>query len=189
MSEIQSSWFTFHAGDLRLILEYIDEGIALLSLFDTGSGTEFFSQKLLPLFIIKLRHIKTKEEYNLSAGSGWNNPKIEHDQNNIFITWEDHKVVKSIEVNAKAELNDEDSSISWSLDVSNNSEEWSIMNVTFPQISITELNPDACVFFPRGPGEVKKSLWQVPFRHSGLYPEPWTVMQFVAAYDDEKVSI
>ncbi len=186
MSKERSSWITLNAGELRLTLEQTDEGVALLSLFDSISETEFLSKQLLPLFTIKLRHIKTKEELNLSADYDWSNPKIEHKQNNIFITWEEHKSVKSIKVTAKAELNDEDSSISWELDVKNNNQEWSIMNVSFPQIGISELSSDACVFFPRGPGEVQKGLWQIPFRHSGLYPEPWTVMQFVSVYDDKK---
>ncbi len=55
----------------------------------------------------------------------------------------------------------------------------------FPQIAITELGPDAKVFFPRAPGEVQKGLWQREFHHQGLYPEPWTTMQFMAAYDEQ----
>ncbi len=33
---------------------------------------------------------------------------------------------------------------------------------------------------------MQTGLWQREFHHQGLYPEPWTTMQFVAAYDEQR---
>jgi len=178
------------AGDLSLTFERTDGGIVLLSLFDLVVDRELLASQLLPIFSIKLRHVESKNEVELHSDSGWKITDIKLDLRKAILTWEqpDNELLSKLKVIACAELNDEESSISWDLQVENYNMEWSIMNVVFPQIAISELGESACIFFPRGPGEVKKGLWQMPFRHQGLYPEPWTVMQYVAAYDENSRS-
>jgi hypothetical protein len=52
-------------------------------------------------------------------------------------------------------------------------------------VAVGDLNEDLAVFFPRGPGEVKKGLTRQAFHYGGTYPNGWTAMQFLAAYDEK----
>ncbi|MFQ6041538.1 MAG: DUF6259 domain-containing protein [Candidatus Poribacteria bacterium] len=172
------------AGDLRIALEQNHEGIRLQSLFDTAKERELLSARTPSLFTLKLHHCKTKEEVQLNADSGWGVVSIESTSDGAELNWRKAKI-DGLKVIARATLDDEESAAYWKLEVENENSEWSLWWVTFPQVAIAELREDTGVFFPRAPGEVKKGLWRREFRHQGLYPEPWTTMQFMAVYDGE----
>ena len=167
-------------GELRLSFEYTTDGIILLSLMDIVAGQELLA-KPMSLFTINLRNTETGEERHLSADSGWDTSNIKQSDNCALLTWKTGKLM----VELHGRLDDENSAVYWNMNVKNEDANWSIMSVVFPQIGVADLGDDACVFFPRGPGEVQKGLWQRAFKHHGLYPEPWTVMQFVSAYNEK----
>jgi len=171
------------AGELRITFERTSGGIQLQSLFDTATERELLSSQTLSLFTLKLRHCETKEEVQLTADSGWAEVAIKSTSYGAKLRWRQEQI--NLQVIARATLDNESSTVYWSLRVENENSQWSIWRVIFPQIAIAELGEDASVFFPRAPGEVQKGLWRREFRHQGLYPEPWTTMQFMAAYDEK----
>jgi hypothetical protein len=171
-------------GEMRLNFEKTADGIILLSLMDTITGSELLSSQLLPLFTLKMRNIKTAEETALNSSSGWKSTHIDKKEDFILLRWENPDIEK-IKVDLHGKLDDINNAIYWNMNIENGNPDWSIMSVVFPQVGIADLGADGCVFFPRGPGEVQKALWNRPFRHHGLYPEPWTVMQFVSAYNQK----
>ncbi len=173
------------AGALSVGFEQTPDGIRVQSLLDRSTDCEFLSASPLPLFTLKLRHCETKEEIQLDAGSGWGQVAIEHTAGGAELSWQQAKVA-GMRVVVRLTTDDEASALRWSLRVDNRNPEWSVWRVVFPQVAVTELGPGTKVFFPRAPGEVQTGLWQREFHHQGLYPEPWTTMQFMAAYDEQR---
>ena len=193
------TWSLLTSGELRIAFERTPDGIRLKSLFDTATERELLSALTLPLFTLKLRHCETKKEIHLNADTGWAHVAIESTPCGAELRWQEPKVLQevtgerseqesstdSLKVVARATVDSEASAVRWQLQVENKNSQWSIWRVVFPQVAVAELGEEASVFFPRGPGEVQKGLWRRPFRHQGLYPELWTTMQFVAAYDEK----
>ena len=171
-------------SELKVVFEQTPDGIRLLSLFDTTTEFELLSACTLPLFTLKLHNCETKEEIQLNADSGWGKITIESTVYGAELHWQQAKI-SGLQVIARVTTDNEANALRWSLQVENNNSQWSIWQVVFPQIALAELSEDARVFFPRAPGEVQKGLWRREFRHQGLYPEPWTTMQFTAAYDEQ----
>ncbi len=172
------------AGELSVVFERTLDGIRLQRLSDTTTDRELLPARTLPLFTLRLRHCETKEEVQLDADSGWDQVAIASTADGAELDWRQAKPA-DLHVIVRVTADHEANALRWRLQVENGDSEWSVWRVIFPQIAITELSSDATVFFPRGPGEVQKGLWQREFRHQGLYPEPWTTMQFMAAYDEQ----
>lgn len=170
------------AGELSVVFERTLDGIRLQSLSDSATGCEFLLALPLPLFVLTLRHGETQEELRLDANSGWAKVAVESTVEGAELVWQQASA-EGLRVIVRVTADHEVSALRWSLRVENEGSPWSVWRVVFPQIAITELDPDAKVFFPRAPGEIQAGLWQREFRHQGLYPEPWTTMQFMAAYD------
>ncbi|HGJ64155.1 TPA: hypothetical protein ENS27_02055 [bacterium] len=167
------------AGEMKLSFECTSDGIVLLSFMDTALDCELMASQILPLFSIKMRNVETKEETHLTADTGWKSTSIEKGDNSFSLIWEMDK----LDVRLHGKIDNANSSIYWNFEIENKDKDMSIWSAIFPQIGIADLSDDGCVFFPRGPGEVQKGLWDRDFRHQGVYPEPWTVMQFVSAYN------
>jgi hypothetical protein len=175
------AWIIVAIGELKFTFERTADGITLLNLIDVRTRQVLIASKSLPLFTIKMRHTETSEEKHIIASSGWKSVSIKRPENCLVLNWE----TENLKVELHGRLDEENSAIYWGMKVENEDENWSIMDVVFPQVSVADLGAEGCVFFPRGPGEVQKNLWNRSFRHSGLYPEPWTVMQFVSAYNEK----
>lgn len=160
-------------------------GLRVSSLRDLKTGREFLARTPLPLFSLRLRHVPSGRETQLSAASGWRNTTTEAKDPLLAIQWEGRTEDGPTDLRVVATLRADGAShaIRWNLSVRGLSGEWSLLRAVFPQISLAELGPNAAAFFPRAPGEVKHGVWRRPFRHQGLYPEPWTTMQYLAAYD------
>lgn len=167
------------AGEMKLSFERTTDGIVLLSLIDTAFDRELMASQILPLFAIKMRNIETKEEIHLTSDTGWKATSIEKGDDSFSLIWESDNLIAKLH----AKIDNIKSAVYWNFDINNKSENMSILRVIFPQIGIADLGENGCIFFPRGPGEVQKGLWNRQFKHQGLYPEPWTVMQFMSAYD------
>ncbi|HGE72108.1 TPA: hypothetical protein ENX78_14820, partial [Candidatus Poribacteria bacterium] len=171
-------------GELKLEFEKTSDGIILLSIMDSVTGTELLSSQLLPLFTIKMRNTETMEDKQINSSFEWMSTKIERKEDFILLRW-DNPNIENIKVELHGKLDDYNSAVYWNMSIENGNPNWSIMSVVFPQIGISDLGDDGHVFFPRGPGEVQKGLWNRPFKHHGIYPEPWTVMQFLSAYNQK----
>ncbi len=173
------------AGDLSVAFERTLRGIRLRSVSDKVTDCEFMPADPLPLFTLTLRHSETGEDIRLDADSGWDQVAIKPTVDGAELDWQQASIA-GLRVVAHITTDHEANAVRWRLQVDNQDLQWSVWRVVFPQIAITELDPGAKVFFPRGPGEVQTGLWQREFRHQGLYPEPWTTMQFMAAYDEQR---
>jgi hypothetical protein len=70
------------------------------------------------------------------------------------------------------------------LEVENNSQKLSINNVIFPRLALKDPGNGSAFLFPRGPGVVSEDPWHKDFKYHGTYPDGWTTMPFMAAWND-----
>ena len=180
-------WTVLTAGDLGLILSRSDDGVRVLSLCDSAADQEFLLPSPLPLFTLSLREAGTKQEVWLAADAGWHEVAVgsARPDEGIEIRWgrSRQEGLDDLRVTARAAPDRPAGAIRWKLDVTNESKNWIVRRVVFPQLAVAELGPQAEVFFPRGPGEVQRGLWQRALRYQGTYPNGWTTMQLMAVYD------
>ncbi|MHC4178253.1 MAG: DUF6259 domain-containing protein [Planctomycetota bacterium] len=183
-------WTVLSAGDLGLILSRSDDGVHVLSLFDSAADQEFLLPSPLPLFTLSLREAETKQELRLAADAGWKEVQVVSAKpgEGVEIRWQRPRQERlgDLRVVVRATPDRRAAAIRWKLQVQNTSERWSVRRVVFPYIALAELGPQAEVFFPRAPGEVQGGLWRRQFRCGGTYPSGWTSMQFMAAYDRKR---
>ncbi len=207
--KIPNNWLIATAGDLGIAFERTADGIRLQSLFDLASvrskprsdsgvasvkdgtslrsvlnyerGGELLAEQTLPLFTITLRHLPAKREIQLHADSGWQKVEWRKIGDSISLRWQRPKEIGAdVIVDLRAVFVVDE--IAWSLSVTNLPKDWSIMQVSFPQLAVADLGENAEVFLPRGPGEVHRNLWRKGFSYRSFYPNGWATMQFVAAY-------
>lgn len=182
-----AGWNVLPAGDLGLILHRTDGGVRLLSLCDSAADRELLVPSPLPLFALSLRNVETKQEARLAADAGWNRVEVVSGEpdGTVEIRWQRPRQegLDDLHVVARAAPDHRAAAIRWRLELKNPSKRWAVRRVVFPQIALAEPGPQAEVFFPRGPGEVQGGLWQRAFRYQGRYPNGWTTMQWMAAYD------
>lgn len=181
-------WTALEAGDLRIALERTSRGVRLRSLFDATAGWEWLTERPLPLFDLKLRDVRTKEEARLTAESTWKEVRVEKTETGLDIRWLEPARTEweGISVHAHAAPDRGASALHWTLHVENENDRWSLRRLVFPQVAAVEPDEQSCVLFPRGPGEVQRGVSRRQFRYQGLYPGGWTAMQFLAAYSEEK---
>jgi hypothetical protein len=180
-------WAVVTAGDLGLILNRGNDGVHVLSLFDSAADQEFLLPSPLPLFTLALRDAEKKQEMRLAADAGWRQVEVvsAKPDEGIEIRWgrPPQEGLEDLRVTVRGGPDRQAGAIRWKLEVTNESRRWIVRRVVFPQIALAELGPQAEVFFPRAPGEVQRGLWQRVFRYQGTYPSGWTSMQWMAAYD------
>lgn len=173
------------AGDLGLLLEQTEAGLRLVQLLDAATGVQLLAPQPLPLFSLTLRHGDTGREVQAAADEGWGNAQIERlDGGRLRLAWSDpqHDGLDGLRVVAEATPESAAGAIRWTLRAMPPAG-WQLRQVAFPQVAVADLGQAADVVFPRGPGEVQRGLWQRAFRYSGRYPNGWTTMQWLAAYD------
>ena len=175
------------AGDLRLTLERVGDGIRVTSLADSAEGVELLAPKPLPLFSLVLCRVTGGQEVRLDAAAGWSQVDIAGagPDNGLDLRWQRAKDerFKDFRVTAQLVPDSKAAAFRWKLDVQNKGAEWTLWHCVFPQIAVADLGPQASVFLPRGPGEVQRGVWQRPFQFHDTYPGAWMTMQFMAAYD------
>jgi hypothetical protein len=174
------------AGELEMAVEQTSDGLRLQSLLDVPKRQQLLSDSpSLPLFTLTMRQHDGNKEVRLNADAGWGHVKVTPSPSGggIVIRWEKpaDEAIGEVSVEAQAVPDNAASALTWRLVVQSEKANWRLWQVTFPQVAITELGDDACVFFPRGPGEVQKGVWRREFRYSGMYPNGWTSMAFQAA--------
>jgi hypothetical protein len=172
------------AGDLELTLARTPSGLRLASLFDLKQGQELLATNALPLFSVTLRRAGSTSEIQLTAEAGWEETSLLRTPNGLEVRCSkpQDEALRGLAVTASAAPESRRNAWRWHLRMANASHEWSIWRVRFPQIALADLGEGAAVLFPRGPGEVQRSVWQRPFSYRGNYPGGWCAMQFMAAY-------
>ena len=172
------------AGELGIVLQERDDGMILGSVNDAATGREFLADAGPALFVLKLRELPTGRDFDLGSESGWTACDVRRDAETWTLVWTGamRPGLEELTVTATAVVDDEACALRWRLTVENVSRDYTLLEVGFPQLAVAPLGEDGKVFFPRAPGEVEEGLWGRDFQHEGLYPEPWTTMQYVAAY-------
>src|ERR1051326_5099610 len=172
------------AGELLLTLRVATNGISVVCLRDLAWNDQLLAPDPLPLFNLTLRHAQTKEEFRLSANDGWRDTEVHRRRDELELRWRRpaNENIGAVAVKATATLDQRHSAIRWKVRIQNPSTNWSVWRVVFPQVALADLGEEGAAFFPRGPGEVQRAVWQRPFRYHGEYPGCWCAMQFMAAY-------
>lgn len=177
-------WSLEHAGDLGLALRASAEGVRLESVFDLALGCELLVTNPPPLFDLTLRHVPTKREVHMPADAAWRRAECRRVRGGLELRWQEaaDAGLRGISVTATATADARSHAWRWRLHVQNESAEWSLMRVVFPQAGVADLGERGAVFFPRGPGEVETNIWGRSFKYRGNYTDCWCSMQFMAAY-------
>ncbi len=173
------------AGDLQLSLQQTASGISLLGLSDLVTQRELLAPSHLPLFVLKLRHSGDREEVLMTADAGWRTVGIDSQVRRITLAWDqpENGRLSGIRVNATATADPECHAWRWALQVRNESADWTIWRVIFPQLALCKPGDDAAALVPAGPGQLRPDAWDVPFRVECKYPGGWYWgLQFMAAY-------
>jgi len=172
------------AGDLELVLARTTNGLRLASLFDLKQRQELLATNALPLFNLTLRQTGGKAETQLTADTGWQETSLRRTANGLEVRWSKPReaALEGLSVSATATADSRRSAWHWRLSVANRNHDWGVWRVLFPQIALGDLGEGAAVFFPRGPGEVQRNVWQRALTYRGNYPGGWCAMQFMAAY-------
>lgn len=190
-----ATWTNLMSGDLAVGLEKTAGGIACRSLFDKKTGRELLSPHAPPLFEVTLRNLAGSNEVHLSSDTGWGQVTIASGGDRkrghgLEICWGKPEEgglsdlsIKALMV-AQASKSPADG-VAWHLSVDNVPKGWTLLTVAFPQVAVGDTGGNLSAFFPRGPGEVKKDLTRQAFHYGGTYPNGWTTMQFLAAYDEK----
>ncbi len=176
------------AGDLACTFQVLAGGVQLQSVLDSDRGQELLATNPAPLFQLTLREVGTRKEVRLAPDSGWHGFKAEESSGVLSLDWSEpaDPALTGLSVNAKATADSTRHALLWSLRVVNSNTHWSVWRVVFPQLTIRDLGAGAGVLFPRGPGEVQRSVWGRSFKYHGNYPGGWCAMQFLAAYQEKE---
>jgi hypothetical protein len=170
----QAGQVIVEAGELRLILEKAPQGLRAVSLVDTAGKQELLTGDPLPLFSMTVRDTKTKEMRTLTADSGWQQVEVSHEEATgpyklTFATPVDEHL-KGIRVNVTLTSQKNENALTWNLQVANDSPQWSLWHVVFPQIAIKYLGEGGRVFVPVTAGVELTNLWSKADRKGGQIP-------------------
>ena len=174
-------------GEMTLLLEKTEQGLRILSLNDNATGRELLAPDTPSLFGIELRHAKSAEQVTLTADSGWRRVEISDADasGQRVITFQEpaDNRLKGISVEVKLLVSGAESALVWDLQVKNNSEQWAIWQIIFPQVTVRYLGEGSSVFYPILSGIERSDFWDTTEKKGGRYPSGWTCMQYMAAYD------
>ncbi|MBI2928732.1 MAG: hypothetical protein HYY24_23970 [Verrucomicrobia bacterium] len=184
--KLPGGWSLEHAGELGLALRSRPEGVRLESVFDLALGRELLATNDLPIFDVTVRHVASKKEIHLQADRGWRRTATRRTRDGLELRWLEaaDESLRGVTVLASAKADAKSHAWHWTLRAENQSTEWSVLRVVFPQVTLADLGERGAVFFPRGPGEVETNLWNRAFKYRGNYTDCWCSMQFMAAYQE-----
>ncbi len=207
---LPEGWHVLSAGQLGLILAETEGGVRVEQLIDRANSQGFLTAATLPLFELTMQEVAASlppenpvdnakrdedtpaaspETCRLSAVTGWREADVVLPAaEGLQITWRRPQDARlgDLSVSARVVPDHKQSAFRWSIEVENPSNQWTTWRVVFPQVAVADLGPNAEVFLPRGSGEVQAGLWQRESRHQGTYPNGWTTMAFMAAYDPSR---
>ncbi|MBR2847920.1 MAG: hypothetical protein IKB87_00515 [Clostridia bacterium] len=119
------------AGDLAFNLERTDSGVWIAPVF---ADKETAAQSM-PLFTLTLWDTFYEKNMRFDAGAGWDRVHILRRENYLRVTLADPDsgTIRGITVVAEATLDEKKSRISWKMRVINQSERYSVAEVSYPQ--------------------------------------------------------
>jgi len=127
-------------GEMTLLLEKAEQGLRVLSLKDNATGRELLAPDTPSLFGIELRHAKSAEQVTLAADSGWRRVEISDvdASGQRVLTFQEpaDDRLKGISVEVKLLVSSAENALIWDLQVTNNSEQWAIWQIVFPQVTM-----------------------------------------------------
>ena len=178
---------TVETGEMTLLLEKAEQGLRILSLKDNVTDRELFVPDAPSLFGIELRHAKSAEQVTLTADSDWGQVEISDMDaaGRRVLTFQKPVDGRLKEISVEVELlaNTANSAFIWDLQVTNDSEQWAVWQVIFPQVTVRYLGEGSSVFYPLLSGIEQSDIWDTTEKKGGRYPSGWTCMQYMAAYD------
>ena len=166
------------------------DGLQLLSLFDLAKHRQLLAEKAIPLFIVTMRQVESKEEVSLRADAGWEQVQLASAPKpgtHVELCWQTpkDKRLPALRVTVLGSLDEATGAMRWKLNVDRVEKPWSVRRVVFPQLALDASSPQFEFFYPKGPGQLKRAPWPPQFSYGGRYPQGWIAMQFMAAYDKE----
>ncbi|MCL4506009.1 MAG: DUF6259 domain-containing protein, partial [Chloroflexi bacterium] len=182
--ELPAGWSRFTAGDLAVAFEQAHAGIALRSLYDLRLQRELLAPAPAPLFTIHL--FDGEHDLTVEAGRGWGQTGLQKIRGGFVLEWRDplDERIGRLRVRLRAAADAPHHALAWKLSASNSGAPCSIRRVIFPQVALRKFDEKAVVFFPSGPGELKRGAWDEDWRYDQPYGQAWCTMQFMAAYAD-----
>jgi hypothetical protein len=174
---------TWCSGPLQITIVPSSCGIRVTNFSIHKSSFEISDKDNFSLFRISLKNTATGEMITLDPENDWLDTRISDNDTGCSLYWERHKNPDLAGVTVRMDLKTGDDAFIWKQSVTNSSKTWSVWKVTFPRLDITEPNPEARLFIPRGPGEVRQGSWREALEFDQTYPNGWYSMQFMALYN------
>jgi hypothetical protein len=175
------------AGDLRIVLENMRQGLRIAGLTDAATGQELLAAEPLPLFSVTLRDAQTRELVTLTGDSGWKRVQAAYSETRgrhtlTFRTPTDDRLA-GVRVDVMLDVAASDSSLMWDLKIANDNPQWALWHVVFPQVAVRNLGEGSKVFAQVTSGVELADMWSKGGKRGGTYPGGWTAMQYMAAYN------
>ena len=191
------NYLTIRSGNMEPLFRKTDTGLTLQAIFDLTANQQLAAAEQLPFFQINLRrpHTANQEEEKTStkdpevakliADQGWSKVDVAQDDNTTTIKFaqpQDPKLV-GLAVTLVAKPDPQKDQLAWSIAVQNDSTDWSLSSVTFPQVALADQGEEMSLLIPTGAGDVETGICRRNnYRFRDYYPNGWCTMQFEAVY-------
>lgn len=178
-------------GKVGLAFQCSDRGIALCSLFDFESETEFLSEPPTPFWSLSLTAGEEKKELSGSGGFAHFESAVvrrfdPRPELRIEMEWSGAQDERLKELSAACTVVLVENRISATLTVDNPSSTWSVRSITFPRFALRRIGDseeDDFLVIPHGSGDLRPSPIKNKATFSGRYPSGWCSMQLFSHYD------
>ena len=138
--------------------------------------------KHFPLCAMRLRDLKTTEDFYIDTLSHWESVSAVRNGNYVVFTLSD--CVRDITLKLTAELSGAENQIAWQTEVINHSDDYSLIWCTYPRLYVKE-DRFANVFEPIHGGNVRKGFTSCYQYTAGTYPSGFFyTMPYLALFED-----
>lgn len=131
-----------------------------------------------PLFHAVLKNVHTKEIREVNSQDVWDHIKVKWQENTVYLHFWDQPGIDEIMFVVKGTY--DSLGISWTVEVINDNQEWSVMAATYPVPYMMAEYFD--IFVPFYSGIVVKDAGKCGYKSSVPYPGAITTMQYFAVY-------
>ena len=155
-----ASWTIVKAGDFGTLFDRQGDGLQLVSLFDLAKHRQLLTAKPTPLFTVTMRQMESKEEVSLRADAGWEQVQAKA-ATPVELRWQTPKDKRlgGLRVTVLGSLDEAAGAMRWKLTIDQVPKPWCVRRVMFPQLALDAANPQFELFYPKGPGQVKRAPW------------------------------
>jgi hypothetical protein len=179
-------------GKIGLAFCATEHGIALQSVFDFATETEFLSKTPTPFWSLTLNANANRKELN--SAEGFTRFEV---QERLAEPPSTQEVILSMkwlgadgeslqDLSAECVMRIGQKRIACPLAVNNPSATWTITSITLPRVALCQIGDseeDDFLVVPHGSGELRRSPIGTKASFSGRYPGGWCSMQLFAHYD------